>query len=165
MRTTDRTVSRRSARLVAGAAAALTVGALAAAPAVAADTTGPARYTGVFNGPVTYVPDDVGHPGQCDAGTHYASGSWRVSLHGNDGATARFVITVDGAPHVAYTTQMHKVAVGPGTFELTSTTAAGPLDVTLSADGTLRYTIAPYDYSPWGGFTCASVTYQGTADR
>ena len=72
---------------------------------------------------------------------------------------ARFVIYVDGAPHVAYTAQMTRVPNAQATFEVTLTTAAGPLVVDLVGDA-FTYAIAP-GKSPWDGSLCHPVTYSG----
>lgn len=116
----------------------------------------PTTYSGVFSGPVVYSTCTVPPA----PGTHVAGGTWRVNLH-DQKATARFVITVDGAPHVAFTAQLDRVASSTATFEAEILTAAGPLVVTLRGSD-FSYVIAPYDYSAFGGAVCASVEYDGT---
>lgn len=116
----------------------------------------PTTYGGVFSGPVVYSSCTVPPP----PGTHVAGGTWRVNLHDRK-ATARFVITVDGAPHVAFTAQLDRLASSPATFQAEVVTAAGPLVITLSGSA-FSYVIAPYDYSAFGGAVCASVEYDGS---
>lgn len=56
---------------------------------------------------------------------------------------------------------MTRVADPRATFEATVITGADPLVIKLIGND-FTYTISPYDYTPWGGPTCASVTYSGT---
>lgn len=122
-----------------------------AAPATAdSDVT----YQGVFSGEITYSVCTTAAP------TSIAGGTWRVNVH-DQKATARFVITVDGAPHVAFTAQMARIPSDTATFEASVITGAGPLDIRLVGEE-FSYEIAPYDYTPWGGLKCDSVTYHGT---
>lgn len=129
--------------------------ALVVATAVPASASASVGYDGTFADHVSYVgcKPEV-------SGTLIASGTWRVNLH-DQKATARFVINVDGAPHVAFTAQMARVDDSEATFKATLSTGAGPLEVKLVGDH-FTYTISPYDYAPWGGPTCSSVTYSGT---
>ncbi len=62
------------------------------------------RYIGEFSGPIQYV--DCVDP---QPGNHVAGGTWRANVH-EKSVTARFVITVDGQPHVAWTAPMERVA-------------------------------------------------------
>lgn len=130
-----------------------------AALAAAAATMPAAMAAGVgirgeFSGPIDYQGCSP------EEGTHVASGTWRVNVHATTG-TARFVIDVDGVPHVAFTTKLERVPDSAATFEGTTQTGAGPLTVTVSGTE-MTYRIAPYDFTPWGGPTCDSVTYFGT---
>lgn len=130
-------------------AAALVVS--AAAPASASESV---SYGGTFVGPIVY---NTCTPAV--SGTKVASGTWRVNVH-DQKATARFVINVNGVPHVAYTAQMTRLTNDDATFEATMITGAGPLVVMLVGD-VFTYRIARY-ISPWDGTTCDSVTYSGT---
>jgi hypothetical protein len=128
----------------------------AASPAVASQGVG---FTGSFDGR-TYngcvkdgavVTPPVG----------VVTGSWRVNLH-DAKATARFVIDVNAAPHVAYSAQLERVADEAAVFRATTTTGAGPLEVTLVGTD-FTYTIAPYTDPFGGGFVCDAVVYTGRA--
>lgn len=126
------------------------------APAMAGEGVG---IEGSFDGR-TYTSCTLdGQPYAPEAGT--VTGTWRVNLHDTK-ATARFVILVDGTPHVAYTAQMDRISDPSSVFTATLTTLAGPLELRLVGDE-LTYTIAPYTDPFGGGFTCASVVYTGTA--
>jgi hypothetical protein len=113
------------------------------------------RYIGEFSGPIQYV--DCVDP---QPGNHVAGGTWRANVH-EKSVTARFVITVDGQPHVAWTAPMERVAPSSATFEASILTGAGPLTIMLDGEQ-FTYTIAPYDFTAYGGAKCASVTYSGT---
>ena len=128
----------------------------AASPAAAGQGVG---FTGSFDGRTYDSCTLAGAPYEPYVGQ--VTGSWRVNLH-EAKATARFVIDVDGSPHVAYTVQMVRVPGDGATFTATTTTGAGPLTVRL--DGTdFTYTIAPYT-DPFGeGYECGSVVYTGQA--
>ena len=128
----------------------------AAAPASASESVG---YGGIFDGPIVYDTCSTSDDQAIDPGTNLASGTWRVNLH-DQKATARFVINVNSAPHVAYTAQLTRLP-SDATFEATMITGAGPLVVKLVGDA-FTYKIARYDYTEWGGFRCESVTYSGT---
>ena len=145
----------RIAALTAGGALALALAA-AAAPATAASQV-------TYNGTFTDVTFDTGCTDPAGAPTT-ASGTWRVNLHENK-ATARFVINVDDVPHVAWTTQMTRIADDEATFKATTSTPAGSLIVTL-VDTTFTYRISPYNvnqvFSNWP--VCNGqdgVTYSG----
>ena len=128
----------------------------AASPADAGQGVG---LTGTFDGRTYNVcHDETGavHP---DAGV--VTGTWRVNLH-DAKATARFVIDVDGVPHVAYTAQMERVADETAVFAATTMTGAGPLEVRLVGTD-FTYTISPYTDPFGGGFVCDSVVYTGQA--
>lgn len=139
------------------AAAGLLVAAGAASPAAAGQGVG---LEGSFNGRSYNTCLRAG--ASYDPPVRTVTGTWRVNLHDTK-ATARFVIYVDGALHVAYTIQMQREP-GPGSvFTATApTTGAGPLEVKLVGHA-LTYTIEPYTDPFGGGFTCASVVYTGTA--
>jgi hypothetical protein len=136
---------------------------IAAAFALVTGIVGPAsagptstNYSGTFAGQITYQGCKGGNPG-----VHIASGTWRVNVATNGDASARFVIYVDGAPHVAFTAPMQADTLQPGeVFADTLMTGAGPLRVSLVGT-TFEYRIAPYDYTPWGGEKCQAVTYWG----
>ena len=144
----------RKGSLVMAAAALLAVG--AAAPAAASEGAG---LQGTFDGRSYNTCQNVSDqtPVYPDPGD--VTGTWRVNLHDTK-ATARFVIYVDGALHVAYTAQMERVPEATSTFTATTLTAAGPLTVTLE-NGALTYTIDDYTDPFGGGFTCESVVYTG----
>jgi hypothetical protein len=94
-----------------------------------------------------------------------ASGTWRINV-GTKTASARFVILLQGEPHVAYTIPL-KVTVDDGTT-LTAVGATGAGGLTVTVTGTrMTYEIAPYDSTAFGGDHAAycpsgSVTYSGT---
>lgn len=140
-------------RRAVAAATGLVVGLGLIGPAAAADQV---RYTGEFGGAIAYDTCEV----EPAAGAHVAGGSWRVNVHGRT-VTARFVITVDGEPHVAWTARMARVVDSDATFEAQIVTGAGPLSIRLEGDR-FTYRIAPYDLTAYGGAKCASVTYSGT---
>ena len=119
-------------------------------------TANEVHYTGGFEGPIKYENCDS----QPDA--HEAGGTWRVNVHERT-VTARFVITVDGQPHVAWTAPMTRVVPSEATFEATILTGAGPLTITLVGEK-FTYRIAPYDFTAYGGAKCESVTYAGYAN-
>lgn len=149
---------KRRTALSTAAAATIVAVAGAASPAVAADSG--VNYRGTFDAR-TY--DTCTKDGQ-DFTPHVGdvTGSWRVNVHAAT-VTARFVIDVDGAPHVAYTTQLARLADDTATFSATTKTAAGDLVVRLEGS-TFTYTISPYA-DPFGeGFTCESVVYSGTSN-
>jgi hypothetical protein len=127
----------------------------AASPAVAGQGAG---LEGSFDGRTYTTCTQDGEPYTPPGGT--VTGSWRVNLHDTK-ATARFVIYVDGALHVAYTTQLTRTDGDSSVFTATTTTAAGPLEVKLVGDH-LSYTIEPYTDPFGGGFSCDSVVYTGT---
>jgi uncharacterized protein YbjQ (UPF0145 family) len=149
---------KRRTALITSAAASLVALAGAASPALADDQG--VGYRGTFDARTFTTCTSDGQ-----AVTPYVgivTGSWRVNAHDTK-ATARFVIDVDGAPHVAYTTQMTRLADDAATFSATTRTAAGDLVVRLEGD-IFTYTISPYA-DPFGaGFTCDSVVYSGTSD-
>ena len=73
----------------------------------------------------------IGYSGcSTNAGAHYAIGTWWINVHDTTG-TARFVIYVDGEPHVAYTTILTRTEDAKATFAGTVATGAGPLTVTV----------------------------------
>lgn len=145
-----------SARRVLIAAAGVAAAVGAASPAVASQGVG---LDGSFSSR-TYNTCTVGGEPFDPPNAGEVTGTWRVNLHDTK-ATARFVIYVGGAPHVAYTTQMTRVPDASPVFTATTTTGAGPLEVTL-VGSSFSYTIKPYD-DPFGGnFRCVSVVYTGT---
>lgn len=113
---------------------------------------------GEFAGEIQYT----GEQPSCLAAAaehQHAEGTWRINIHETRG-TARFVISVDGVPHVAYTAQLTRMTDSTATFKGTVQTGAGKLTVTVQGNE-MTYQIAPYDYTPWGGAQCDSVTYVG----
>lgn len=145
--------------LTATAALTLSLFAGVASPAVAADQG--VNYRGSFDARVfsecKTIPDE--DPITPETGT--VTGSWRVNVHAST-ATARFVIAVDGVPHVAYTTKMNREVDDGATFTATTKTGAGDLVVRLSGTE-FTYTISPYTDPFAGAFECGSVVYSGTS--
>lgn len=142
--------------LVGAAAVALSVLATAAPAGAASETHLTGEFTGItsencstsFENPDTWGP---------------VTGTWRINV-GQHTASARFVIDLAGAPHVAYTAPLAVVSRDGSSVVATTDTAAGPLTVTVSGSS-MTYVIAPYDsrtfpdhraYCPQG-----SVTYLG----
>jgi hypothetical protein len=135
------------------AAAGVLLGLGLAVPGAAAGAES-VTYEGTFGGPVETVGCEPAY------GPMQAGGTWRVIV-ANHQAVARFAITVNGEPHVTYTAPMDLLPTAPReAFRITVQTGAGPLVVSLKGR-TLRYQIAPYDFSAWGGSVCSSVTYYG----
>lgn len=124
----------RITALTAGGALALAMAATAGPATAASQVT----YNGTFTG----VAFDSGCTNTASAPTK-ASGTWRVNLHEGK-ATGRFIINVDDVPHVAWTTQMTRIADDGATFKATTTTPAGQLTVTLVASS-FTYRVSPYN--------------------
>jgi hypothetical protein len=124
-----------------------------AAPAMAGGDV--ATYHGVFSGAVDFKECTTPPPESA-----VASGIWNVIVRG-DQATVSFNIFVDGAHHVSFGGPVSTIAASPGeAFAILIPTGAGPLRVSLTGTA-FTYDIQPYDLSPWGGLTCADVTYHG----
>ncbi|GAA6527829.1 hypothetical protein [Intrasporangium sp. DVR] len=140
-------------RAIAATAAAMALMAITTPTAAGANNA----LQGEFAGAVTYENCTVGAP----EGPSIASGSWRINVHDAKG-TARFVILVNDAPHVAFTAQLSRVWLdGQASFQGTVMTGAGPLLVTVKGEE-MTYRIAPYDFTAWGGAKCDAITYHGT---
>ena len=125
----------------------------------------PVNYTGRFDGEITASGCEEDAPFKYEG--MQAGGTWRVNLH-EDKATVRFVITVDGELHVAWTAQIQRVPDAGAVFkaELPGLGAdgLGTLTITLEHDGAFSYVIHPYDFSAYGWGSCESVTYPGVID-
>jgi hypothetical protein len=141
---------------------ALAAGGLAPSGAASASDT---HLTGIFDEKITSIGCQSGTGLSDPADWGPASGTWRINV-GTKTASARFVILLNGQPHVAYTIPL-KVTVDDGTT-LTAVGTTGAGDLTVSVTGTqMTYTIAPYDSRSFGGDHAAycptgSVTYFGT---
>lgn len=166
----------RTLRYALGAASAAVLGlAMSVAPAGAASAT---HFVGTFTPTITSqgcqasgvspsTADMAGVPVTDPSAWGPVTGSWRVNV-GTHTASARFVIYLKGAPHVAFTIPLKVTSVAGGVVQAVGPTGAGELTVTI--DGTaMAYRIADYDstsfmnpagYCP-GGF----VTYHGTVDE
>ena len=121
-------------------------------PGGAASAAQQTTYTGVFAGHII----DEG----CATTPHPATttGSWSITLHGTS-AKGTFHILVNGLPHVSYVyPNMDLVGSTTDSFSVSGMTGAGLLPVTLTDNGNMTYTIAPYNYN---GLSCTSVTYPG----
>jgi len=132
----------------------LILGATALAGALAAPapmTDQATSFQGTFAGPITYTACTT------DPGNHLASGTWRVHIQQKK-ANARFLIEVDGVPHVAFTAQMVVEQAADGGFVVSTDTLAGRLTVILKGRD-FAYAISPYAYA---GLDCASVVYPGS---
>lgn len=119
----------------------------------------PAGIGGQFGGEILYE----GEQASCQAAAaehEVAGGTWRINVHDTKG-TARFVIFVDGQPHVAYTAQLARTDNPTATFEGSVQTGAGKLTVTVQGNE-MTYQIAPYDFTAWGGSKCDAAIYHGT---
>jgi hypothetical protein len=75
-------------------------------------------------------------------------------------AKVTFDILVNGAPHVSYVFPGMEVATPKhgDVLSVSGLTGAGPLTVTVTKNGRMAYTIAPYEF---GDLSCTSVTYPG----
>jgi hypothetical protein len=152
--------------------AALVLGAGLVTPAAsAADSTTYPRgtdYRGVFDRTVEFT----GFPaqgGDClDVNDHPVvpatqdlSGTWRANV-GTTVVSARFVMYVNGEPHVVYTAPMYREET-TAVFQAGMWTGAGQLTISLVGDE-FTYTIAPYDTRGFfsDGVSCASATFHGT---
>ena len=139
--------------------------ALVTMTALPAAASGEVHYSGTFNAAITAVG--------CTPQDYFdglsASGTWRVNVQDKK-AVGRFVIDLNGAPHVAFTTPLTLLDPNGATFRATVGTLAGNLYVTLTGTG-FEYRIGTpgdstdnYDSTTFlgaDGATCDYVAYNG----
>ena len=139
---------------------------LAVAPAVPAGAAGDVHHAGTFSSTITSA--------NCTPAGYFsgvsASGTWRVNVQDKK-AEARFVIDLNGAPHVAFTVPMTLLDPAGATFKASTPTLAGTLVVTLTGTS-FEYRIGTgvagdtYDSTGFlgsAGAKCDYVVFHGVA--